>query len=77
MSIIAIPPKTKAKLTSLIAQRDQLQTALNGANAAIDGIVEAMRETMNVPDTWKLENLDRGFVPPPGDIAETGDPNHE
>ena len=77
MSVIQIPPKTKTKLTALIAQRDQLQVALNGVNGTIESVVEAMRETMNVPDTWTLENLDRGFVPPAGELAETGDPNHE
>lgn len=60
-----IPPKTKARLTTLIAQRDQLQTALNGVQVSIEGIVDAMRETMNIPEDWTLDNLDRGFVAPP------------
>ena len=77
MAVIAVPPKTKAKLTQLIAQRDQLQAALNGVQTSIDGVVETMRELMDVPDTWTLTNLERGFVPPEGEVAETGDPNHE
>ena len=36
---------------------------------SIDGVVETMRELMNVPDTWTLTNLERGFVPPEGEVA--------
>jgi hypothetical protein len=70
MSVILIPPKTKAKLTALIAQRDQLQVALNGVTSNLENIVDAMRETMNVPETWRLDNLDAGFVAPPEEPAD-------
>lgn len=70
MSVIAIPPKTKAKLSELILERNRI-------TGTIDGLVDALREAMNVPDSWQLYNLDVGFAPPPGEVAETGDPNHE
>lgn len=68
MSIV-IPPKTKAKLTELVIERNRL-------NSQIDGIIDIARETMNVPDNWQLYDIDAGFTPP-GEIADADDPNHE
>ncbi len=70
MSIIAIPPTAKENLKALNAE-------ISSAQRAINAIVVTLRESMNVPDTWTLTDFDKGFIPPPGDIAETGDPNHE
>lgn len=70
MAVIQVPPKTKAKLSELILERNRL-------NAMIDGIVDVLRETRDVPPDWQLYNLDVGFAPPPGEIAGTDDPNHE
>lgn len=70
MSVIPIPQATKENLKALDAEIASAQRAMNA-------IVITMRQTMNIPDTWTLTNLERGFVPPAGEIAETGDPNHE
>ncbi len=72
-----LPPKTKARLVSIIQQRDKAQAVVAGLNTAIEEVVATARELMDIPDDWTLTDVDRGFVPPPGDIAETGDPNHE
>lgn len=65
---ITLPPKTKARLAQLIAQREKLQAALTGTVQTIEEVVATAKEIMNVPDDWQIEDLEVGFVafdPPP------------
>ena len=53
--IIQLPTKTKEKLTALIQQRETI-------NLMINSIVDATRDALEVPDDYKLDDINIGFV---------------
>lgn len=54
---IAIPPKTLQRLG------DMLQ-AFNALNAQINAVDQTLREALNVPSDYELNDLRIGFEPP-------------
>lgn len=65
-----LPPKTKALLTGLVAQRNELQTALNGIDASINNVLATARELMDVPTDWTIGEIELGFVPPTQEASD-------
>lgn len=55
---IALPPGVRANLENLIRVRDE-------ATAQIQAIVATAMECQDVPEGWQLNNIARGFEPPP------------
>ncbi len=76
-NVIQLPPKTKARLTSLIQQRNQAQIVATGYQATVDEVVAATRELMDIPETWTLDDIEKGFIAPAPPPSEPTDPNHE
>jgi hypothetical protein len=76
-NVIQLPPKTKARLTNLIQQRNQAQIVVTGLNSTIEEVVAATRELMDIPDTWTLDDIEKGFIAPAAPPSEPTDPNHE
>ncbi len=66
------PPKTKALLTSLAVQRNELQAALDGVKTALNSVVAASRELMDVPDDWQVNDIEVGFEAPSNTTSTTG-----
>jgi hypothetical protein len=76
-NVALLPPKTKARLANLIQQRNQAQIVVSGLNTTIEEVVATTRELMDIPDTWTLEDIEKGFIDPAPPPSEPTDPNHE
>ncbi len=57
---IPIPPQTREKLIKLVEERGRM-------DEKISAIVEAVRESKDVPPDYILQFIDRGFEPPPNE----------
>ncbi len=55
---ILIPPATLERLEALVIQRQRLEER-------IDGTLETLRETLDVPSDYQIGEVRQGFVPPP------------
>ena len=76
-NVALLPPKTKARLANLIQQRNQAQIVVGGLNSTIEEVVGATRELMDIPETWTLDDIEKGFIAPAPPPGEPTDPNHE
>jgi hypothetical protein len=76
-NVILLHPKTKARLTNLIQQRNQAQIVATGFQTTIDEVLATARELMDIPETWTLEDIEKGFIAPAAPPSEPTDPNHE
>jgi hypothetical protein len=59
---IPLPPRTRAILESKLRERDTLNALLRQQTLAINEMVEALQELLDVPEGWTLESTAVGFV---------------
>lgn len=64
MKPIALPAKTRAILERALQEQQTMQALLQQQQQRINDIVEAARELLNVPESWRIENTAVGFAPP-------------
>lgn len=69
---IALPARTRAILEAKLREQATLQALLAQQSGAINELIEAAREMLDVPQAWALENTAVGFVAP-----TQGDPSTE
>ena len=67
---IALPARTRAILEAKLKEQAALQAMLQQQSQAINELIEAVREMLDVPDGWTLENTGVGFVAPAQPAAE-------
>ena len=68
-AVIALPARTRAILEAKLKEQAALQAMLQQQSQAINELIEAVREMLDVPDGWTLENTGVGFVAPPAQPA--------
>ena len=66
---IALPARTRAILEAKLKEQAALQAMLQQQGQAINELIEATREMLDVPDGWTLENTGVGFAAPPAQPA--------
>lgn len=66
---IALPARTRAILEAKLKEQAVLQAMLQQQSQAINELIEAAREMLDVPDGWTLENTGVGFAAPPAQPA--------
>ena len=66
---IALPARTRAILEAKLKEQAALQAMLQQQGQAINELIEATREMLDVPADWTLENTGVGFVAPPAQPA--------
>ncbi len=67
---IALPARTRAILEGKLREQATLQALLQQQSGAINELIEAAREMLDVPAGWALENTGVGFVAPAGEEGE-------
>ncbi len=63
-TVIALPARTRAILEAKLKEQAALQAMLQQQGQAINELIEAAREMLDVPADWTLENTGVGFVAP-------------
>ncbi len=63
---IALPRRTREILEAKLREQATLQALLAQQGQAINELVEAAREMLDVPAGWELANTGVGFVAPAG-----------
>ena len=63
-AVIALPARTRAILEAKLKEQAALQAMLQQQGQAINELIEAAREMLDVPDGWTLENTGVGFAAP-------------
>ena len=66
---IALPARTRAILEAKLKEQAALQAMLQQQSQAINELIEAAREMLDVPADWTMENTGVGFVAPPAQPA--------
>ncbi len=61
---IALPARTRAILEAKLREQAALQALLQQQGQAINELIEATREMLDVPAGWELANTGVGFVAP-------------
>ena len=69
---IALPARTRAILEGKLREQATLQALLAQQGQAINELIEAAREMLDVPGGWELANTGVGFVAPVEDEGVTG-----
>ena len=69
---IALPARTRAILEGKLREQATLQALLAQQGQAINELIEAAREMLDVPAGWELANTGVGFVAPVEDEGVTG-----
>ncbi|MCB9172802.1 MAG: hypothetical protein H6637_07795 [Ardenticatenales bacterium] len=59
---IALPARTRAILEAKLKEQAALQAMLQQQSQAINELIEAAREMLDVPDGWTLENTGVGLA---------------
>lgn len=68
-AVIALPARTREILAAKIDKHAALQAMLQQQSQAINELIEAAREMLDVPADWTMENTGVGFVAPPAQPA--------
>ena len=68
-AVIALPARTRAILEAKLKEQAALQAMLQQQSQAINELIEAAREMLDVPADWTMENTGVGFVAPPAQPA--------
>ena len=68
---IALPKRTREILEAKLREQATLQALLQQQAQAINELVEAAREMLDVPAGWELANTGVGFVAPVEDEVGT------
>ncbi len=63
---IGLPRRTREILESKLREQATLQALLQQQGQAINELIEAAREMLDVPAGWELANTGVGFVAPAG-----------
>ena len=63
---IGLPRRTREILEAKLREQATLQALLQQQGQAINELIEAAREMLDVPAGWELVNTGVGFVPPAG-----------
>ena len=63
-AVIALPARTRAILEAKLKEQAALQAMLQQQGQAINELIEAAREMLDVPAGWELANTGVGFVAP-------------
>ena len=66
---IGLPRRTREILEGKLREQATLQALLQQQGQAINELIEAAREMLDVPVGWTLENTGVGFVAPPAQPA--------
>ena len=69
---IALPARTRAILEAKLREQATLQALLAQQSGAINELIEAAREMLDVPAGWELANTGVGFVAPVEDEGMMG-----
>ena len=69
---IALPARTRAILEGKLREQATLQALLAQQSGAINELIEAAREMLDVPAGWELANTGVGFVAPVEDEGMMG-----
>ena len=70
---IALPARTRAILEAKLREQATLQALLAQQSGAINELIEAAREMLDVPAGWELANTGVGFVAPADKNALSAD----
>ena len=71
---IGLPRRTREILEAKLREQATLQALLAQQGQAINELVEAAREMLDVPVGWELTNTAVGFVAPAKDEGMSGAP---
>ena len=63
---IALPKRTREILEAKLREQATLQALLQQQGQAINELIEAAREMLDVPAGWEMVNTGVGFVAPAG-----------
>ena len=66
---IGLPRRTREILEAKLREQATLQALLAQQSGAINELIEATREMLDVPAGWELVNTGVGFVAPPAQPA--------
>ena len=66
---IQLPRRTREILEAKLREQATLQALLQQQGQAINELIEATREMLDVPAGWELVNTGVGFVAPPAQPA--------
>ena len=70
---IGLPRRTREILEAKLREQATLQALLAQQGQAINELIEAAREMLDVPAGWELANTGVGFVGPGEDEGSPGD----
>ena len=66
---IGLPRRTREILEAKLREQATLQALLQQQGQAINELIEAAREMLDVPAGWELANTGVGFVAPAAQLA--------